>query len=82
MVIKINVSMSKETLNKLDAAAREAKSTRSALLSRAVIHYLEEKEEEKLKERQRKAAEEIDRIREKFGPWDGTAEVLKWRDRH
>jgi metal-responsive CopG/Arc/MetJ family transcriptional regulator len=82
MVVKINVSIPKETLEKLDAAARKAKSSRSALLSHAVKHYLEEKEEEKLLERQRKAAEDIDRIRKSVPAWDGTAEVVKWRDQH
>jgi metal-responsive CopG/Arc/MetJ family transcriptional regulator len=82
MVVKINVSIPKELLEKLDEAAREARSSRSALLSQAVQRFLEEKNEEKLKERQWQAAKEIDRIRETFGPWDGTAEVLKWRDLH
>jgi metal-responsive CopG/Arc/MetJ family transcriptional regulator len=81
-VVKINVSMPEDILAKLDAAAREAKSSRSALLSRAVERFLEEKNEEKQKERQRQAAKEIDRVRETYGPWDGTAEVLKWRDLH
>jgi metal-responsive CopG/Arc/MetJ family transcriptional regulator len=82
MVVKINVSMPKELLEKFDEAAREANSSRSALLSQAVKHFLEEKEEEKLKERQWQAAKEIDRLRESVAPWDGTAEVLKWRDLH
>ena len=82
MVVKINVSITKEVLEKLDQAAREAKSSRSALLSQAVLHFLEEKQEEKKLERQIQAAKSIDRMREKFGPWDGTAEVLKWRDLH
>ena len=82
MVVKINVSMPKEILEKLDEAAREANSSRSALLSMAVKHFLEEKEEEKQLERRRQAAKEIDRIREQVQPWDATAEVLKWRDRH
>ncbi len=82
MVVKINVSMPKEMLEKLDEAARESKISRSALLSQAVKHFLEEKEEEKVRERQRWAAKEIDRIRESVPSWDGTAEVLKWRDKH
>ena len=45
-------------------------------------HYLEEKVEEKKKQRRLKAAERIIAIAEEIGPWDGTAEVLKWRDRH
>jgi metal-responsive CopG/Arc/MetJ family transcriptional regulator len=82
MVVKINVSMPEEVLEKLDEAAREAKSSRSALLAQAVKSFLAEKEAEKQRERQRQAAREIDRIRESVPPWDATAEVLKWRERH
>ena len=82
MGVKINVSLSEEVLQKLDKAAREANTSRSAFLSQAVKHYLEEKKEEKQRESRLQAAQTIDRIREEFGPWDGTAEVLKWRNRH
>ena len=82
MVIKVNISMPEKVLKELDKAANEANTSRSAFLTEAVKHYLEEKEEEKERERRLKAAKTIDRLREEFGPWDGTAEVLKWRDRH
>lgn len=82
MVVKINVSMPKEILEKLDEAAREANSSRSALLSRAIKHFLEEKEQEKMLERRLQAAERIIKVAEKIGPWDGTKEILKWRDQH
>lgn len=82
MVVKVNISISKEVLEKLDEAARESNSTRSAFLTLAVQHYLQEKEEEKEKERRLRAAEQITKIARKIGPWDATAEVLKWRDRH
>jgi metal-responsive CopG/Arc/MetJ family transcriptional regulator len=82
MVVKINVSMPEEILKKLDEAAHEANSSRSALLSQAVKRFLAEKEEMKKQELQRQAAKEIDRIRESVEPWDGTAEVLKWRESH
>jgi metal-responsive CopG/Arc/MetJ family transcriptional regulator len=82
MVVKVNVSFPEEILASLDEAAREAHSSRSALLSQAVKHFLDEKAEEKKLETRRRAAEEIDRIREEIGPWDGTAEILKWRDLH
>ena len=82
MVVKVNISMPADILKKLDEAAGEAKSSRSALLTRAVKHFLEEKEEEKKRERRLKAADRIVRIAEKIGPWDGTAEILKWRDSH
>ena len=82
MVVKINVSMPKDVLEELDRAARESHTSRSAFLAQAVKDYLEKLEEERKKERRRKAADEIDRLRKKFGGWDGTAEILKWRDRH
>lgn len=82
MVVKINVSLPEEMLKELDSAARESQTSRSAFLAQAVKRYLEEKAEEKQRERRLQAAQAIDRFREKFGPWDGTAEVLKWRDKH
>jgi metal-responsive CopG/Arc/MetJ family transcriptional regulator len=82
MVVKINVSMPKEVLDKLDEAARETKSTRSALLSRAVNRFLEEREGERRRELRLQAAERIIKIAEKIGSWNGTAEILKWRTEH
>ena len=82
MVVKVNVSMPAEIIKKLDEAAREARSSRSALLTQAAILYLEAKENEKIQESQRQAARDIDRIRESVKPWDATAEVLKWRNLH
>jgi len=82
MVVKINVSISKDMLERLDDAARSSNTSRSALLSQAVKHYLEEREAEKQRKQQLQAVKTIDRVREEFGPWDGTAEVIKWRSRH
>ena len=79
---KVNVSLPDDVLRELDKAAHESHASRSAFLAQAVQHYLEEQEEAKQRERGRKAAEVIDRFREQFGAWDGTAEVLRWRDRH
>ena len=82
MVVKVNVSMPEKVLQDLDRVARASHTSRSALLVEAVKHYLGEKEEEEALARRRKAAEAIDRFREKFGNWDATAEVLKWRELH
>lgn len=79
---KVNVSFSPEILQDLDKAARESRTSRSAFLARAVRHYLEERDEEQKQEKRKQAAKAIDRFREEFGGWDGTAEVLKWRDVH
>jgi metal-responsive CopG/Arc/MetJ family transcriptional regulator len=81
-VVKINVSLPSEVLRELDSAAVQSCTSRSAFLVRAIKHYLEEKEEEKQRERRLLAAKQITRIAEKIGTWDATAEVLKWRDRH
>ncbi len=79
---KVNVSFPQDILQELDRAARESHTSRSAFLARAVKHYLEEKDEEQKRRECKEAAEAIDRFREEYGGWDGTAEVLKWRDRH
>jgi len=82
MVVKINVSIAEEVLRQLDEEAREAKTSRSALLTRAAKYYLQERAKEKEQQRKSQAAQEIDRIRESVAPWDATAEVLKWREIH
>ncbi|MBI4329903.1 MAG: hypothetical protein HY673_01320 [Chloroflexi bacterium] len=82
MVTKINVSISKEILQKADLAAREEHTSRSAFIVRAVEHFLQEKENERAQERRRKAAEGMDRIRGKLGAWDATGKILKWRELH
>lgn len=79
---KVNVSFSQETLQELDKAARESQTSRSAFLAQAVRRYLKEKDEEQKREKRKQAAVAMDRFREEFGGWDGTDEVLKWRDRH
>jgi len=79
---KVNVSLSQEILQDLDKAARDSRTSRSAFLAQAVRHYLEEKTEEQEQEKRKQAAAAIDRFREEFGGWDGTGEVLKWRDSH
>ncbi len=79
---KVNVSLSQEILQELDKAARESHTSRSAFLTRAVRHFLEEKNEEQKREKRKQAGAAIDRIREDFGGWDGAGEILKWRDSH
>jgi metal-responsive CopG/Arc/MetJ family transcriptional regulator len=82
MVTKINVSLQKEILERLDKAARESHTARSAFIARAIEHVLEEKEEAKRRLQRQKAAERIIKLADDTGPWDGTSEVLKWRQRH
>ena len=82
MVVKINVSMPEDILEKLDEAAREANSSRSAFLSQAIKIFLEEKAEERKRQQRLEAVKSIRRLAEEIGPWDGTKEILKWRDFH
>ncbi|MDP2936090.1 MAG: ribbon-helix-helix protein, CopG family [Dehalococcoidia bacterium] len=82
MVWKINVSLPEEVLEQLDLAARESHASRSALLVQAVEHFLAKKEEERKQENRRQATEQISRLADELDPWDGPADVLKWRDRH
>ncbi len=78
-MVKINVSVPEDVLEKLDRAAREARTSRSAFLAEAVTHYIVEKEEEQKKQKRVQAAKDMDRFREKYCGWDGTAEVLRSR---
>ena len=79
---KVNVSLPGTLLEKLDQAARETRTSRSAFLAEAVERYLKEMEEEKLREQRRRAAASMREIAELIGPWDGTEEILKSRDSH
>lgn len=82
MVVKINISLPEEVLRRIDLAARESRATRSAFLLRAAEHLLAVQAEERRQQRRREASERILKLADELGPWDGTAEVLKWRDRH
>ena len=79
---KVNVSLPEDVLESLDKAARQARTSRSAFLAEAVAHYIVEKEEEVKKRKQKAAAAQMDRLRDKYGGWGGTAEGLKWREKH
>lgn len=82
MVVKVNVSMPDETLEKIDRAAEDAHTSRSAFLVLAAKRYIEDQQAAMSLKRRKKAADRIDRFRKKFGNWDATAEVLKWRQLH
>jgi metal-responsive CopG/Arc/MetJ family transcriptional regulator len=82
MVVKVNVSLPGDLLDDLDRAAKEKGSSRSALLSQAARKYLEDLEEQRRREQRLKAAQAIRRLASKIGPWDGTSEILNWRDAH
>ncbi|MBI4330804.1 MAG: hypothetical protein HY673_05955 [Chloroflexi bacterium] len=82
MVAKVNISMRTGLLERTDKEGREPRTSRSALIARAIEHWLEEHEREKRKDKRLQASLVIDKFREEFGAWDGTAEVLKWRERH
>jgi metal-responsive CopG/Arc/MetJ family transcriptional regulator len=82
LVVKINVSISKEVLEQVDRAARESKTSRSSFLTLAVMHFLEERREAKQRDRGRKAADKIVQIADKIGPWNAAEELLSWRSRH
>ena len=79
MVTKVNVCLPDDVLRKLDQAARESHTSRSAFLVQAVKHYLEEKEEERKRRERLQAAQAILKLADEIGLWEGTAEVIKWR---
>ena len=82
MVAKINISIAEDLLRQLDEEAREARISRSGLVALAARHYIEERARARELQHRQEAAKEIDRIRESAPPWDATAEVLEWREKH
>ncbi len=82
MVIKINISIPKDVLEELDRVAKESRTSRSRFLVEALKHHLKEMEEAREREQRMQAAETIIKIADEIGPWDATAEILKWRQRH
>lgn len=82
MVVKINVSIPEDLLHRLDQAARQSNTTRSAFLARAVQSCLEEQEEESRRLQRERAAHAIFSLADAIGPWDGAAEIVSWRNRH
>ena len=82
--IKINITLPRDELGKIDAFARKEYDSRSGFIRRAVKFFMEEREREEKEEERRKrmlkAAADIRRVREKSGDWNGVAEVRKWRD--
>lgn len=82
MVVKINVSVPEDILEQIDSASEDAHTSRSAFLVLAAKRYIEDQQAAISLKRRKKAADRIDRFRKKFGNWDATAEVLKWRQLH
>jgi len=82
---KINITLSKDFLSKLDWYSSQEKMTRSKFIREAVAKYIAIKEKEKeLEERKKKIGEAIELFKnmgKKNKDWDGVKEINKWRDR-
>ena len=81
--VKINITLPEEELKEIDAFVHQEGDTRSGLIQRALRFFMEEREkEERERERRRgmiQAASDIKELREKWGDWNGVAEIRKWR---
>jgi metal-responsive CopG/Arc/MetJ family transcriptional regulator len=82
--IKINITLPRDELEKVDAFARSEGASRSGLIRQALDFLMEEKEkakrEEERRKRMAKTAADIRKLSEKSGDWNGVAEIRKWRD--
>ena len=84
-MVRINVILTEENIEKIDAISRLEKKSRSQLLRESAEMYITEYERE-IAERLRKeklaqAIEAQDEIRAKSKDWNGVSAVRKWRDR-
>ena len=82
---KINISLSKEFLNKLDQYSYKENMSRSKFIREAVIKYIAIKEEDKkMIEKEKKIETTIDffkKMGKKNKNWNGVKEINKWRER-
>jgi len=83
-MLKINITLPSQFLEKVDRTAKEEGYSRSELLRRAVETYWDVRKQ-KIADRKRaqniKEAMRIqERLRKKGGKWDGVAEIRKWRE--
>ncbi len=83
-MVRINAIFSEEMLKELDSIGRNAKKSRSLLIREAVeifiAEYHRQLEEDRRKERIKRAIEIQNRLRDKSGKWDGVSELRKWRE--
>jgi len=81
---RVNIMIQEEILKEVDQAAEEENLSRSGLLQKAALRYLEirkmEKEANERKQRMEKAAVNMDKLADKFGKWDGVGTIRQFRD--
>ena len=82
---KINISLDKEFLKKLDQYSRQEEKSRSGFIREAVVNYMADidslKELEEKKKKVQEARSYFRKLSEKSKGWDGVSEIRKWRDR-
>jgi metal-responsive CopG/Arc/MetJ family transcriptional regulator len=82
---KINISLSKEFLSKLDQYSCKENMNRSKFIREAVAKYIAIKEEdERIKEKEKKIEKTIEffkKMGEKNKNWNGVKEINKWREK-
>ena len=82
---RVNITVDAETLRLADRLARARKVSRSAILREGVQALAENQahavEEQVRRERQRRAAEAMDRLAHKFGDWPAEKILRAARDR-
>jgi Arc/MetJ-type ribon-helix-helix transcriptional regulator len=83
--VRVNITVDPQTLRLADRLARARKISRSAVLRdgiRALAeHQAHDVEEQARRERQRRAAEAMDRLAHKFGDWPAEKILRAARDR-
>jgi len=81
---RVNIMIQEEILKEVDQAAEEENLSRSGLLQKAALRYLEIRKMEKAanerKQRMEKAAVNMDKLADKFGKWDGVGTIRQFRD--
>jgi predicted transcriptional regulator len=81
---RVNIFLSDELLDAVDAGAAKARLGRSAFVTAALTRYLDEKkrerEEDAVRRKMEAASRGIDQLASKLGNWDAVATIRRFRD--
>jgi len=81
---KVNVSLRRELLGKIDQIRSEVAMSRSEFFRAASLVYLEHLEKERREQEKRQGIEKAiqiqDEVRQRVGHWDAPAELRKLRE--
>ncbi|MFO7928580.1 MAG: ribbon-helix-helix protein, CopG family [Candidatus Humimicrobiaceae bacterium] len=83
-MVRVNISIGKEKLEKLDSIRKKKGISRSKLLREAADMYIDKYKKDQAQKKRREAIKQAiktqDGLKNLSGEWDGVSEIRKWRE--